>query len=98
MIIYLLLSETHAGSNGEDKMDDRLPYNEIIDVCLLAGKIMLQNGAETSRVEDTMVRIAAAFGCGESHSFQPLQELFFAGWHAPSFKIDPGFPTIYRFT
>ncbi len=86
MIIYLLLSETHAGSNGEDKMDDRLPYNEIIDVCLLAGKIMLQNGAETSRVEDTMVRIAAAFGCGESHSFSTPTGIIFSldGMHPAS--------------
>lgn len=42
---------------------------KIIDVCLLAGKIMLQNGAETYRVEDTMTRIAASFGIGQSHSY-----------------------------
>ncbi|RKD25054.1 hypothetical protein BEP19_04320 [Ammoniphilus oxalaticus] len=40
-----------------------------LDVCLLAGKIMLQNGAETYRVEDTMVRMAAAAGFEQSHSF-----------------------------
>jgi uncharacterized membrane protein YjjP (DUF1212 family) len=44
------------------------PY-EIIEVCLLAGKIMLQSGAETYRVEDTMTRIAASFGIHQSHSF-----------------------------
>jgi uncharacterized membrane protein YjjP (DUF1212 family) len=43
--------------------------NEIVEVCLLAGKIMLQNGAETYRVEDTMMRIAASFGIQESHSY-----------------------------
>jgi uncharacterized membrane protein YjjP (DUF1212 family) len=42
---------------------------EIIDVCLLAGKIMLQSGGETYRVEDTMMRIAAAFGIENSHSY-----------------------------
>ncbi|MBO8171532.1 MAG: threonine/serine exporter family protein [Bacillaceae bacterium] len=42
---------------------------KIMDVCLLAGKIMLQNGAETYRVEDTMMRIADAFGIRDSHSF-----------------------------
>ena len=42
---------------------------EIVEVCLLAGKIMLQNGAETYRVEDTMQRIAASFGISESHSY-----------------------------
>ncbi|NWQ40636.1 threonine/serine exporter family protein [Bacillus sp. EB106-08-02-XG196] len=42
---------------------------EIIEVCLLAGKIMLQSGGETYRVEDTMMRIAAAFGIVNSHSY-----------------------------
>jgi uncharacterized membrane protein YjjP (DUF1212 family) len=42
---------------------------EIMEVCLLAGKIMLQSGGETYRVEDTMMRIAASFGVELSHSF-----------------------------
>ncbi|WP_442597939.1 threonine/serine exporter family protein [Neobacillus sp. D3-1R] len=42
---------------------------EIMEVCLLAGKIMLQSGAETYRVEDTMMRMAAAFGIEQSHSY-----------------------------
>lgn len=42
---------------------------EIIEVCLLAGKIMLRSGAETYRVEDTMMRIAAAYGILHSHSY-----------------------------
>ena len=46
----------------------KLTY-EIIEVCLLAGKIMLQSGGETYRVEDTMMRIAAAFGIDKTHSY-----------------------------
>ncbi|MHC0036145.1 threonine/serine exporter family protein [Pseudoneobacillus sp. C159] len=42
---------------------------EIMEVCLLAGKLMLQCGAETYRVEDTMMRIAASYGIEHSHSF-----------------------------
>ncbi|MDR7077081.1 uncharacterized membrane protein YjjP (DUF1212 family) [Neobacillus niacini] len=42
---------------------------DIIEVCLLAGKIMLQSGGETYRVEDTMMRIAAAFGIDKTHSY-----------------------------
>ncbi|MBM7648233.1 uncharacterized membrane protein YjjP (DUF1212 family) [Bacillus ectoiniformans] len=42
---------------------------DIMDVSLLAGKIMLESGAETYRVEDTMGRIAKAFGIRESHSY-----------------------------
>jgi uncharacterized membrane protein YjjP (DUF1212 family) len=46
-----------------------IPVDEIMDACLLAGKIMLQSGAETYRVEDTMIRIAASFGIEETHSY-----------------------------
>jgi uncharacterized membrane protein YjjP (DUF1212 family) len=42
---------------------------EIMEVCLLAGKIMLQSGGETYRVEDTMMRIAASFGIDNTHSY-----------------------------
>ncbi|MED4202399.1 threonine/serine exporter family protein [Neobacillus mesonae] len=42
---------------------------EIMEVCLLAGKIMLQSGGETYRVEDTMTRMAAAFGIENTHSY-----------------------------
>lgn len=40
-----------------------------IEICLLAGKIMLQSGAETYRVEDTMIRMAEALGLSGSHSY-----------------------------
>ncbi|WP_100332563.1 threonine/serine exporter family protein [Bacillus xiapuensis] len=51
-------------------MDRRLEEKyDIVDVSLLAGKIMLESGAETYRVEDTMTRIAQAFGIQEAHSY-----------------------------
>lgn len=40
-----------------------------VKVCLLAGKLMLKSGAETSRVEDTMSRIAAAYGLKDVQSY-----------------------------
>ncbi|MFJ7725060.1 threonine/serine exporter family protein [Neobacillus sp. NPDC097160] len=43
--------------------------SEVMEVCLLAGKIMLQSGGETYRVEDTMMRIAASFGIENTHSY-----------------------------
>lgn len=43
--------------------------NEIIEVCLLAGRIMLSNGGETYRTEDTMSRIAKAYGMQEAHCY-----------------------------
>lgn len=42
---------------------------EVVQVCLLAGEMMLKSGAETNRVEDTMKRIAASYGIHHSHSF-----------------------------
>ncbi|WHX26046.1 threonine/serine exporter family protein [Virgibacillus halodenitrificans] len=41
----------------------------VAKVCMLAGKIMLECGAETYRVEDTMNRIAAAFGLHDAQSY-----------------------------
>lgn len=49
-------------------MDKQFQY-DVMKICLLAGKILLQNGAETYRVEDTMLRIAAAFGITKCDSF-----------------------------
>lgn len=40
----------------------------VMNTCLLAGTIILQSGAETERVEDTMMRMAAACGI-RTHSF-----------------------------
>ncbi|WP_425457411.1 threonine/serine exporter family protein [Bacillus marasmi] len=51
---------------------------EILDLCLLAGKIMLQNGAETYRVEDTMMRMAKALGIPETHSYVTPTGIFFS--------------------
>ncbi|GGL65573.1 threonine/serine exporter family protein [Sporolactobacillus putidus] len=43
--------------------------HEVAAICVLAGKILLQNGAETFRVEDTMNRIARNFSVNEAQSF-----------------------------
>ncbi|NIK76958.1 uncharacterized membrane protein YjjP (DUF1212 family) [Paenibacillus castaneae] len=51
---------------------------QITQTCLLAGKIILQNGGETYRVEDTMVRIAAAYGIEDSQSFVTPTGIIFA--------------------
>ncbi|MGM7723489.1 threonine/serine exporter family protein [Metabacillus sp. Hm71] len=58
---------------------------EVIEVCLLAGKIMLRSGAETYRVEDTMMRIAAAYGIMHSHSYvTPTGIIFSIDSHHPT--------------
>ncbi|ANS73372.1 hypothetical protein AWM70_01215 [Paenibacillus yonginensis] len=59
---------------------ENIPLLSPIDICLLAGKIMLQSGAETYRVEDTMIRIAHALGLSSSHSYvTPTGIIFQAG-------------------
>ncbi|MEW8969269.1 threonine/serine exporter family protein [Mesobacillus jeotgali] len=50
-------------------MDNQDQTFEVMRACLLAGKIMLQSGAETYRVEDTMSRMASAFGIDQTHSY-----------------------------
>ncbi|MFC6464027.1 threonine/serine exporter family protein [Marinilactibacillus sp. GCM10026970] len=37
------------------------PVADILDVCVEAGQVMLENGAETYRVEDTLYRIAKSY-------------------------------------
>ena len=50
-------------------MDNQDQTFEVMRACMLAGKIMLQSGAETYRVEDTMSRMASAFGIDKTHSY-----------------------------
>lgn len=55
------------------KMNDKIG-----DLCLYAGKIMLENGAETYRVEDTMVRIASSYGIRNSESYVTPTAILFS--------------------
>lgn len=48
----------------------------ILETCLLAGRIMMENGSEVYRVEDTMNRIAANAGEPNSISYVTATGLF----------------------
>ncbi len=50
---------------GEKTMD----LNKLLKVSTLAGKIMLESGAETYRVEETISRICTSFGAHTADSF-----------------------------
>jgi uncharacterized membrane protein YjjP (DUF1212 family) len=50
----------------------------LMDVCLLAGQMMLMSGAETNRVEDTMTRMAAAYTTSPSQSFVTPTAIIFS--------------------
>ncbi|GGB00309.1 membrane protein [Macrococcus hajekii] len=57
----------------------------IVSVVLLAGKILLESGAETYRVEDTMTRIARHYGLPRTHCFvTPTAIIFSVSREAPS--------------
>ena len=46
-----------------------IDVNRVLEVSMKAGRILLENGAEIFRVEDTMKRIAAHFGVEEENFF-----------------------------
>ena len=52
--------------------------NKVIDVVLIAGRILLESGAETYRVEDTMNRIAHSYGLHNTYSFVSSTAIIFS--------------------
>jgi uncharacterized membrane protein YjjP (DUF1212 family) len=50
-------------------MNNTLDINKIGYIAVEAGRIILENGGETYRVEDTIVRICTAFGVRHAESF-----------------------------
>ena len=62
-------------------MENRTDFAEVLDVASQAGHILLENGAEISRVEDIMERIAAHYGVS-SGSFFVLSNGIFTTGHA----------------
>jgi len=67
------VQRTEEQTAREERENDR-----IVEICLLAGKLMLQNGAETYRVEDTMTRMAAAFGAADAQSYVTPTGIWFS--------------------
>lgn len=59
------------GFQGSYEMNENKTgfIHEVAAVSVLAGRILLQNGAETYRVEDTMNRIASNFSVNAAQSF-----------------------------
>lgn len=65
-------------------MKNREEIYEIMDACLLAGRIMLRCGAETYRVEDTMQRMALALGVEQTHSYVTPTAIMFSAEYGKS--------------
>lgn len=51
-------------------------YKLLLNFALLAGEVMLENGAETSRVEDTISRIILTSGCQTAEAFATPTGIF----------------------
>lgn len=53
-----------------------LEQDRVLDVAVQAGNILLENGAEISRVEDTMARICEHFGIDSANAFVLTNGIF----------------------
>ncbi len=59
-------------------MDLQQNQQQAIECFLLAGKLLMQNGAETYRAEDTMLRMATSQGYTEAESFVTTTGILFS--------------------
>lgn len=50
-------------------MEERIDQREVLDIAMEAGHILLENGAEISRVEETIDRICRHFGVESENAF-----------------------------
>lgn len=60
---------------------DRYEMGDIIDVACRAGKIILENGGETYRVEDTMRYVCKAFGIAECDCYATPTTIIISAKH-----------------
>ena len=60
-------------------MEQQHDLSEVLEVASIAGHILLENGAEISRVEDIMARISTYFGVDEGNFFVLSNGIFTTG-------------------
>ena len=53
----------------DTKIDEYIDMNKLLHVATFAGKILLENGGETYRSEETICRICKVYGVDEAESF-----------------------------
>lgn len=75
-------------------MAEQADFTEVLDVAAKAGHILLENGAEISRVEDIMSRIASHFGV-DSGNFFVLSNGIFTTGHANKITKSGGQASTY---
>lgn len=67
-----IIRESH--SEGED-----LQYERVLNMAMTAGRVMLENGAEISRVEEVMIRLAKAYDVTNCSYFVLSNGIFTTG-------------------
>ena len=60
-------------------MEQQHDFSEVLEVASIAGHILLENGAEISRVEDIMARISTYFGVDRGNFFVLSNGIFTTG-------------------
>ena len=75
-------------------MTKQTDFSEVLDVASKAGHILLENGAEISRVEDIMSRIASHYGV-DSGNFFVLSNGIFTTGHANKISKSGGQASTY---
>ena len=70
---------------------------KIVELCLLAGEMMARSGAETTRIEDTMMRISASLGMPESQCYVTQTGIFFSANRDERVKLVRIADTVNRF-
>lgn len=64
---------------GQVQDNTKMEHDQVYDVAMEAGRILLQNGAEISRVEETMDRICKHYGADSMDSFVLSNGIFITG-------------------
>jgi uncharacterized membrane protein YjjP (DUF1212 family) len=75
-------------------MTEQADFTEVLDVAAKAGHILLENGAEISRVEDIMSRIASHYGV-DSGNFYVLSNGIFTTGHTKRITKSGGQASTY---
>lgn len=66
-----------CNDNNDKSIDIR--YEKVLAMAMNAGRVMLQNGAEISRVEETMIRLAKAYDVEDCNYFVLSNGIFTTG-------------------
>ena len=77
MSLVLFCYKRNRLFSKKEIMEESKQINQVIDVLMLAGTLLLESGSEIHRVEDTMIRIAHSQGIDDCNALaMPVAILF----------------------